>query len=47
MRWDWHNKVSMAKSGFRIVGYALLAYNIILGAALLIIAELGGIAEEM
>lgn len=43
-----HNSVSFAKSGIRIGGFLLLAFGLIVPAAVaLILAELLGIAEEL
>jgi len=43
-----HTKVSYAKSVLRIIGYVLLMLNhIVAGAAVLLGAELLGIAEEL
>ena len=42
-----HQIISFIKSGIRIVGYVLLPSNIVLGAGLLLGAELVGILEEL
>jgi hypothetical protein len=41
-----HTKLSYAKSGLRLVGYATLLWSIIAGVLILIASELIGIAEE-
>ena len=43
----WHKRVSFIKSFFRIAGFFALPFSIVSGAAILIIAELLGIAEEL
>ena len=42
-----HTKLSYAKSGIRIVGFAFLPVNLAVSAALLVIAEAVGILEEL
>ena len=45
---NWHFYISLAKSGFRFgAGFALIFDKLPLAGALLIIAELLGIAEEL
>ena len=41
-----HTKLSYAKSGLRVVGYAALIWSIPLGVLILILSECLGIAEE-
>ena len=41
-----HKKISLFKSGIRIVGYVALLADFTLGISCLITAELLGIAEE-
>jgi hypothetical protein len=44
----WHKRISIAKSALRIFGYFALAGGSLQGAgALLLLAEILGIAEEM
>lgn len=47
MQWNWHNKVSIIKSGIRVVGYVCLPINIFAGAGVLILAEVLGVLEEL
>jgi len=42
-----HKNVSFVKSGLRIAGFVVLYNAPLLGAVLLIVAELLGIAEEI
>lgn len=44
---DYHFKVSLIKSIVRIVGFICLPFTLILGAIILIIAEILGICEEL
>lgn len=44
---ELHKKISYVKSGLRILGYILLPCNLVLGALILVVSELGGIAEEV
>jgi hypothetical protein len=43
----WHRRFSFFKSGARIIGYILLPYDLMLGVVILVISEIGGIAEEL
>jgi hypothetical protein len=47
MLWNWHNKVSMAKSGIRVVGYICLPINLYIAAGVLVAAEVLGVLEEL
>lgn len=42
-----HKLVSFIKSGVRIIGFFLLVFSIPWGVAILLIAEILGIIEEM
>lgn len=42
-----HQIISFIKSGFRILGYGLLLYNLTLAVGVLIFSELIGIIEEL
>jgi hypothetical protein len=45
---SWHFSISLVKSGFRFgAGFALIFNKLPLAGALLIIAELLGVAEEL
>lgn len=43
---NYHKIVSYIKSGVRVIGYSTLFWSIPVGAIILIVAELLGIAEE-
>ena len=43
----WHRYVSFIKSGVRILGYALLPFNLVAATFVLIFSELIGIVEEL
>jgi hypothetical protein len=43
----WHRYVSFIKSGVRILGYALLPFNLVAATFVLIFSELIGIIEEL
>ena len=43
----WHQIISFIKSGIRIVGYALLPFNLVIATGVLILSEIIGIAEEL
>lgn len=43
---SFHKKVSYVKSFIRIIGYSFVPFNLIVGAGLLILAELIGVVEE-
>ena len=42
-----HKYVSFAKSAIRIIGYAILPFNITIAAVVLVISELLGVGEEL
>lgn len=42
-----HQIISFIKSGLRFVGYVALPFSIIVGAFLLILAEVLGVVEEL
>lgn len=44
---NFHTKVSYIKSGFRIVGFASMLFDLRIGVAILVIAEVLGIVEEI
>ena len=44
---DNHQLVSFIKSGIRMVGYALIPFNIYAAALVLLISEAVGIIEEL
>lgn len=43
---NYHKKMSFLKSLIRLIGYAVLVFNLSIGAVLLMLAEVIGIAEE-
>lgn len=43
----WHQIISFIKSGIRIVGYALLPFNLVIATGVLILSEVIGIVEEL
>lgn len=43
----WHKITSFIKSGVRILGYALLPFNLALATVVLIFSEIIGIVEEL
>ena len=43
----WHRIISFIKSGIRIVGYALIPFNLIAATVVLVISEVVGIVEEL
>lgn len=43
----WHRRISFIKSGIRIVGYALIPFNLIAATVVLVISEVVGIVEEL
>jgi hypothetical protein len=43
----WHKYVSFIKSGVRIVGYALIPFNLVAATIVLIFSEIIGIIEEL
>ena len=42
-----HQLISFIKSGVRIVGYALIPFNLVWATVLLILSEVIGIIEEL
>ncbi len=42
-----HQRISFIKSGVRIVGYALIPFNLVWATVLLILSEVIGIIEEL
>ena len=42
-----HQIISFIKSGIRILGYALLPFNLVLSVIFLILSEVVGIIEEL
>jgi len=42
-----HQIISFIKSGIRIVGYALLPFNLVVSVIFLILSEVVGIIEEL
>ena len=43
----WHKYVSFIKSGVRILGYALIPFNLVAATIVLIFSEVIGIIEEL
>ena len=43
----WHRRISFIKSGIRIIGYALIPFNIIAATVVLVVSEVVGIIEEL
>jgi hypothetical protein len=43
----WHRIISFIKSGIRILGYALIPFNLITATVVLIASEVVGIIEEL
>ena len=43
----WHRRISFIKSGIRIVGYALIPFNLIAATVVLVVSEVVGIIEEL
>ena len=43
----WHRIISFIKSGIRILGYALIPFNLIAATVVLIASEVVGIVEEL
>ena len=43
----WHRRISIFKSGIRIVGYVFIPFNLIAATALLVVSEVVGIIEEL
>jgi hypothetical protein len=43
----WHQIISFIKSGVRIVGYAIIPFDLVAAAIVLIFSEVIGIIEEL
>jgi hypothetical protein len=43
----WHKIMSFIKSGIRITGYALVPFDLVTAAIVLILSEIVGILEEL
>ena len=43
----WHQIISFIKSGVRIVGYAIIPFDLVAAAIVLVFSELIGIIEEL
>ena len=43
----WHKIISFIKSGVRILGYALIPFNLVAATIVLIFSEIIGIVEEL
>ena len=43
----WHQIISFIKSGIRIVGYAIIPFDLVAAAIVLIFSEVIGIIEEL
>jgi len=43
----WHQIISFVKSGVRIVGYAIIPFDLVVAATVLVFSELIGIIEEL
>ena len=43
----WHQIISFIKSGVRIVGYAIIPFDLVVAATVLVFSELIGIIEEL
>ena len=43
----WHKIISFIKSGVRIVGYALIPFNLVAATIILIFSEIIGIIEKL
>jgi hypothetical protein len=43
----WHKIMSFIKSGIRITGYALVPFDLVTAAVVLILSEIVGILEEL
>ena len=43
----WHRIISFIKSGIRILGYALIPFNLIAATVVLVASEVVGIVEEL
>lgn len=43
----WHKIISFIKSGVRILGYAIIPFNLVIATGVLILSEVIGIVEEL
>ena len=43
----WHRYVSFIKSGIRILGYAIIPFDLVIATGVLILSEIIGIIEEL
>lgn len=43
----WHRRISFVKSGVRILGYALIPFDLVWATGVLIFSEVIGILEEL
>jgi len=43
----WHKIISFIKSGIRILGYAIIPFNLVIATGVLILSEIIGIVEEL
>lgn len=44
---DLHKRISYWKSGIRLLGYVILPFSVALGAFVLFLSEMVGVAEEV
>lgn len=43
----WHQIISFIKSGIRILGYAIIPFDLVIATGVLILSEVIGIVEEL
>lgn len=43
----WHKIISFIKSGVRILGYAIIPFDLVIATGVLILSEVIGIVEEL
>ncbi len=43
----WHKIISFIKSGVRILGYAIIPFNLVVATIVLIFSEIIGVIEEL
>lgn len=43
----WHRIISFVKSGVRLIGYAIIPFDLIVATMILIISEVIGVVEEL
>jgi hypothetical protein len=43
----WHKIISFIKSGIRILGYAIIPFDLVIATGVLILSEVVGIVEEL